>query len=176
MFAFVKKKAKKENLLSMDSYYQKRKFVPDIILNQVRKNKSIVYGARALNEHLPRHLDRHTEDYDVYSNNPLKSARQLEKKLDKFFGGDLFAVERAKYERTIKVISKVTKKTVADFTKPEKKIEYKTSMDGVRFARLKKIEAALRKILRDKESRYRWEKDREALKRIRIFKKLYRKL
>jgi hypothetical protein len=167
-------KKKKPTLWDMDVYHQKKHTIPQTILSQVRKNKSVVYGQRALNEHLPPHLDRYTDDYDVYSKKPKKSAKELEKKLDKQFGGDYFVVKPAKYKHTYKVKSKVTGKTVADFTRKEKSVKYKTSIDGVNYVKLKQIETKLKRILRDKKSRFRWKKDKDMLRRIRIYKKVYK--
>jgi len=165
---FKKKKNKKKKIQDLNKYYWRVPVIKQTILNQVRKNQSTIYGARALNAHLPPHLKKHTTDYDIYSKNPSKSAKEQEKALDKKFGGDFFRIEPARYKQTVKVKSNVTDKTVADFTKPKGKIPKETSWDGVNYARLQHLKEKLRKILRDKTKEFRWKKDREALQRIKI--------
>jgi len=166
------KKNKKKKTKDLNKYYWKVPQIKQTILNQVRKNQSTIYGARALNAHLPPHLRKHTEDYDIYSDNPKKSAKQLEKALDKKFGGDFFRVEKAKYKRTVKVKSNVTDKTVADFTKPKGKIPKETTWDGINYARLQHLKEKLKGIVKDKSKEFRWKKDKEALQRIKIREEL----
>lgn len=170
-----KKKKKKSNLLRLDSYYKNKGLIDATILSHVRRDRSIIYGARALNYHTPPHLDKHTDDYDVYSKKPKKSARELEKDLDKKFGGDFFVVKPARYKQTVKVKSKVTGKTVADFTKPEQKVPFETSFEGVNYAKLEYLERKLKRIIADPSKRFRHKKDLEALRRIQILKKVYGK-
>jgi hypothetical protein len=152
------------------SYYKKRPLLGRAILGQIKGSKNVVYGARSINAQVPKYLEKHTEDWDVFSAKPKQEAMRLEKKLDKKFGGDYFYVEPAEHKGTFKVRSRVTRSGVADFTKPEKKVDYKT-VRGVRNASLEWTKNHIKQTLKDKESEFRWDKDREALQRINLVKR-----
>lgn len=162
------------NLKKVDEYYKKKFLIDSTINNQVVKDKNIIYGQKAINYKLPEHLDRNTEDYDIYSRNPRKSARLLERELDKQFGGDFFRIKKAKYDRTVKVVSNINENTVADFTKPDRKIPFETSPDNIRYARLNFLKMKLKKILKQKDMEFRHKKDRDMINRINTYKKYYR--
>jgi len=148
-------------------YYKNESKQDKIIKANIKKRKHIVYGARALNAHFPNYLDKPTEDYDVFSNTPKKTAHRVEKKLDKAYGGDFFFIEPAQHPGTYKVKSNVTKRGVADYTKPEQTIPYKV-ISGIRYVKLNHVKKSIKKTLKDKEAWYRHDKDREALQRINI--------
>lgn len=167
-FDFKAPKKKKKGL-NFKAYYLNKQEVDSVVLGQVRKNKSVVYGARALNYRMPSYLKKHTVDYDIYSKKPEKAARELEKRLDKKFGGDYFRVEKAQHPRTWKVKSNVTEKTVVDYTVPPGRSSYDSSMDGVNYMKLQQIKRKLQKILRQKDKEFRHKKDREALRRIKVY-------
>lgn len=159
----------------VEKFHRRKKHINDIVKNQVRQRRHVLYGGHALNHHLPDFLDRPTEDFDVYSRNPRKTARMLEQRLDRMYGNDLFYIKPAKHPGTFKVMSRVTEKEVADFTVPEKKIPSVMGRDGIRYASLSYIEQGIRKTLRDKESEYRHAKDRDALRRIQVLKAMKRR-
>lgn len=161
------------SLKKVDKYYMNKDLIEPIIQNQIIKNKGIVFGQKATNYHLPQHLDRHTEDYDIYSKNPKKSAIELEKKLDKRFGGDFFNVKRALHKGTYKVKSNISKKTIADFTKKPRKIPHTKAIDNIKYAKLNHLEKKLKGILKDKSKSFRHKKDRDMLNRINVAKKYY---
>ncbi len=152
-------------------YYKTQNKIGPIIKRNVRRRGHIIYGARALNAHFPDYLDKHTEDYDIFSKTPRKTAGRVEKRLDKHYGGDYFYVEKALHPGTYKVKSYVTKRGIADYTKPEEKIPSK-KIKGIKYVKLKWVKKKIKKTLKDKESRYRWDKDREALQRIKIYERI----
>lgn len=160
-------KKKKRN---PEKYYKNKGKTHKVIKKNLKKKKHIVHGARALNVHLPSHLDRHTEDWDVFSKTPKKTAKKVERRLDKAFGGDYFYTEPAQHKGTHKIRSHVTKRTVADYTKPEKKVPYITKK-GIRYTTLSYFKKHIKGTLRDPASRYRHDKDREVLQRIKIAQK-----
>ena len=140
----------------------------------LRKKKHIVYGARAMNQQLPLHLQRPTDDYDVYSKTPKKSARNMEKHLDKHYGGDYYYVKPALHPGTYKVVDRGQDKKpnteddypVVDYTKPTRKIRH-IERKGIRYARLSERRKDIKKSLADKESAYRHEKDKRDMQRIK---------
>jgi len=94
-----------------------------VILAQVRKEKGIVFGARAVNRQVPKHLRSQTQDYDVVvKGDPKKSAKRIERRLDKKFGGNFYKVKPAQHSGTFKIVSNVDKKGVVDVSQQKEKI------------------------------------------------------
>jgi len=154
-------------------YYKKaaKGEVDETVKEFLKGKKKVVYGAQSVNEWLPDYLEKFTEDWDIYSHTPEESAKRLEKLLDEQFGGDYFEVRPAKHEGTFKVVSKVTKRGVADLTIPDKTITYQTT-GGVGYATLDEQVKNIKSALADPSSEYRWDKDKETLQRINIFERL----
>ncbi len=163
-----------ETLKKLDNFYKNKFIIEQKILNQVRNNESIIHGQRAFNFFMPSHLDRHTEDYDVFSKNPKKSAKQLEKALEKALNGNFFDIKKGRFKDTYKVVSKVSNKSVADFTKPSKKIPIKKSFDNIKYATIKFQEKKLKKLVKDPAKKFRRDKDKESLKKIKVFNKFHK--
>jgi len=158
------------NLRRAKRYHVKKQDIPHIVEGTIGR-KEVIYGARALNARFPDWLDKHTEDYDVFSHTPRKDALQTERALDTHFGGDYFKTEPALHKGTWKVKSKQTGQGVADFTKPEGKMPSSTWIRGKRYVNLGWMEQRARKVLKDPESKYRHDKDRDAIDRIQLYKK-----
>ena len=145
--------------------------IKKIILKNVRKKQHIVHGARALNEFFPPFLGRPTGDYDVFSSTPKRTAERIEKRLDKRFGGDFFRTEPAKFAGTVKIKSNVTERTVADYTRPKREIQH-TRRRGIKYANFKHFKRRIKESLADPKNRFRHDKDRETLRRIKLTEKL----
>jgi hypothetical protein len=161
------------NLEKAERYYKdknKEDKIKKVILDNAKKKGHILHGQRALNSFFPPHLDRRTDDWDLFSDAPLRTAQKVEKRLDKRFGGDFFRVEKAKNPTTYKVRSNVTEKTVADYTDPQEDIPFVTR-NGVRHATISHHKERIRETLADKQKEFRHKKDRETLQRIKIFEK-----
>lgn len=150
------------------SFYKNQPKTKKVILKNARRKKHIVFGGQALNTFFPSFLDTPTEDYDIYSTTPRRTARRVERKLDKKFGGDFFLMKPAKHKGTFKIVSKVTKRGVADYSKSDRPITYKI-IKGVRYAKLIHQKENIAKSLADPKSKFRHDKDRATLERIRIF-------
>lgn len=156
------------------TYFDRKK----VILKQVKKNKSIVYGATAIKKHIG-FLARDTQDVDVIAKNPKKSAKQLEKSLDKMAAGDFYYVKPAMHPGTFKVKHKGMDKRmntdddieIADFTKPSRKVKTKM-FGGIKYVALPEIIKDKRKSLADKEYAFRHEKDMDDLQRIKLARSL----
>lgn len=167
----TKKKLTDKQKLSF--YKDKNRKANKIIKRHATKKKHTIYGARALNQIFPPVLDKPTEDWDIFSPTPKKSALRVEKKLDRAYGGNFFEVEPAKHKGTFKVRSIVTRRGIADFTKPDMKIPH-TVIKGTRYIDIQFVKTHIKKTLKDKESAFRWEKDRESLQRIELYEKFLR--
>ncbi len=153
-----------------ESYYRKKLLAKQLILQDAAEDKHVVFGAQASNAQLPPHLQKTTEDVDIFTKKSEKEAKQMEKKLDKAYGGDFFRVEQAKHKGTYKVKSNVTNRTIADYSSQGKKPNTKTIL-GVKYADLKSIKRKIGKTLRDESSSFRHDKDRETLQRIKLHEK-----
>jgi len=148
-------------------YYKNKELAEQLIKQDAVEDGHVIYGARAINAQLPTHLQKNTEDYDVFVNNSKKEANEMEEKLDKKFGGDFFSVKQAKYPKTTKVKSNVTGDTVVDYT-TKKKFPKSTNILGAKYAKLNTIKKGIKKTLKDEKSKFRWDKDKEALQRINL--------
>lgn len=150
----------------------------NIILQDAKQNKLIIYGSQSLYKQVPLALQSTSGDYDIFAKKPKQAAKRVEKKLDTAYGGDFFFVKPAQHPGTFKVISKgkdMRKGTkddvgIVDYTKPDHKIPFRT-IEGVRYVTLGEMKKNKVKTLKDKESQYRWEKDREHLELIKVKKK-----
>ncbi|MBU1121054.1 hypothetical protein KJ660_04215 [Candidatus Micrarchaeota archaeon] len=151
------------------------------ILENTRKNKNIIYGARAMNSQIGvLKINRPTTDFDIFSRKPKKSAQQLERELDKRTGGDFFYVKQAKHQGTTKVMNKgvdMRKNTrddfgVADFTNIPKPKPRTTNINGIKYVTLSHVSKTKRKALKDKRYAFRHRKDREDLNLIKIHRKI----
>lgn len=164
-----------------------RGFLTDkIILKLAKDRKQIIYGARSIQKQANL-FARDTTDYDIFDKNPKKSARILQKLLDKNVGFDYYFSKKGKHEGTWKVKGKGDDLkanteddiSIADYTDIKKhpyypaKIPYKI-IDGIRYRILK--EELRRKVAttKDPEYKFRKEKDMDDIKRIKGYIKVNR--
>lgn len=166
-------RGRKVSVKKTKKFHKKKHLIDDIILSTIGKNE-VIYGEQALRAYFPKYLERHTQDYDVYSSKPFRDARQAEHKLDKKFGGDFFYVKPAQHPGTYKVMSNVNEEGYADFTRKPPKTKYK-KIHGKNYISLNIEKQHRLKSLNDPESSWRHGKDRDALNRILIFEKSKKK-
>ena len=149
-----------------------------IILNIAKQRKQIIYGARSIQKQANL-FSRDTKDYDIFDKNPKRSAQILQRKLDKNVGFDFYYMKEAEHKGTWKVKNKGadgiqnTKddESIADYTKPDKKIKF-VMINGIRYRVLK--EELKRKVatVKDPEFKFRHEKDKDDIRRIKGFIKV----
>ena len=151
-------------------YYQNKELAKQLILQDATEDGHIIHGAQASNAQLPPHLRKHTEDFDIFTKKSKKEAEQMEKKLDKAYGGDYFRVKQAEHKGTYKVKSNVTNRTVVDYSSQGKKPSFKKIL-GTKYATLSATKRKIGKTLRDEASAFRHDKDRETLQRIKLHEK-----
>jgi len=156
------------------NFYNKKHNIKRIILNRVGKSE-IIYGNSAINRQLPNKLRVYTEDYDIYAKNPRKEAKEVEKALDAYFGGNYFIVEPAIHGGTFRVKSLVDGKVYADYSLLKGKVPF-TIINGKKYITLNYAKKQKRQTLKDKEARFRHDKDRDALNRILLAEKNKRRL
>ena len=145
-----------------------------VIRNRLAKTKRVIHGTRAQNTQLPRFLQRKpTVDFDVFARNPDLAAHGMERALDKKFRGDFFGIRKGITERlkVRKVFAKKTGETFVDFSVPDRAISTK-AIRGKRFATLKDQFEKAKDNLRKPELKFRADKDRSLVQRIREFERL----
>ena len=155
------------------------------ILNQARRNKSIIYGSQALVKQIGvLKINRIPEDYDIFSRQPKKSARQLERNLDRKLGGDFFYYKPAILKKTVhRVMSKgndMKRGTdddfgIADFSPIPIPLPRTRTINGIKYVTLSHVSKSKRKALRDPKYKWRHSKDRKDLNLIKLHKKIKRR-
>lgn len=138
-----------------------------------RRKVGIVHGTRATNAQLPSFLSKKTVDWDVFVKNPRLRARMLEMKLDQKFGGDFFKVKKGTGSPGIKVFkikSTITDENFVDFATPDRVVP-SIPIRGVRFATLRDQKRRALRNLKLPSAKFRRAKDRDLLRRIRVFEK-----
>ena len=167
--AIQKKKFTKEQLAQF--YRLKHKGIPNKVIKKFLKEKSLtLYGGMSHNLQLPKHLKKHTKDFDIYSKTPKKTAREIEKRLDKAMGGNFYYTTPARFKNTMKVKSFITENTIADATFFDKEIPTK----NVQEIKMQTVDFAGKRsenILKDKSLFFRHPKEREFLRRLKARKK-----
>jgi len=154
-------------LKQKEKFFRNQKKVGKVIINHVKKRGLILFGQKATNRQLPKDLRKDTQDYDIFSATPKKSAKRIERKLDRKLKGNFFLVREAKHGGTYKVISRVGDKGVVDVGKPSRKVPT-VKRKGVKLATLEFQKQQIRKSLADKDSKFRHAKDKEVRSRIKI--------
>lgn len=145
-------------------YTRNNQDIKNAILDLAQKKGQVIYGARAINQQLPSHLRKKTKDYDILTKQPQKAAEALANRLNKEFKSDEFKVVKAAYSKTYKV--KRNGQDIADYTRTTKKPGVKKVL-GVKYAKADYIKRKIGKTLKDETSSFRFDKDRDTLRRLK---------
>jgi len=152
------------------------------IMKQARKPDTflVIHGARALNKHLPSHLDRPTKDWDSWAKKPKLRMDKMEDALDKAVGSDMFyEVETTitgTNKKVYRVFSRLTNDAVVDYTKAPNKKGYYQIIGRVRWETLAHAKKVYQKILKDPQFKFRWAKTKIDLNRILEFEGTLKKV
>ncbi len=144
--------------------------IRQVILDMAQEKKQVVHGTRALNQQVPANLRRKTEDYDILTDNPKKSAREIVRTLKRRLGNN-FKVVKGKHAGTFKV--QHGDKTIADYTQKKGKVPSKRIL-GVKYKEIKTIKRGTQKLAKKKGAEFRREKDIDTLGRIEQLEKMER--
>lgn len=150
-----------------ERFFKNQEKVRKVVINHVKKKGLILFGQKATNRQLPKDLRKDTQDYDIFSPTPKKSARRIERKLDRKFKGNFYKTRPAKFGGTFKVVQIIGDKPIVDVGEQKKNIII-VKKKGVKLASLEFQKGQIKKSLADPESKFRHPKDREVLSRIRI--------
>jgi len=132
------------------------------ILNFAKKNKGVIYGARAINPQLPSYLRKETKDYDIYVQKPKKSAQKLLEQLKKTTGKKL-ELKKAKNKGTYKI--KLNDETLVDLTQLKRRPKTKKIL-GDEYYDIKSIKQSTARLSKKPSAEFRREKDLSTLRRI----------
>jgi len=130
---------------------KRHQLVTKPIMQQSRRDKTVIYGGHALNRIMGRGYHRDTYDFDVYSPHPLKHALEIEQSIDRGTNSDLAFVERTFYpdRGTRKILHRVKirlNNTVeADFNRIPPGIRI-VKRNGVRYESLKDAESKYKRM------------------------------
>ncbi len=154
-------------LKEKERFFKNQNKVGTVIINHVKKKGLILFGQKATNRQLPEDLRKDTQDYDIMSPTPRKSARRIERKLDRKFKGNFYKTKQAKFGGTFKVVQIIGDKGIVDVGEQKKDVTI-VKRKGIKLASLEFQKGQIKKSLADPESKFRHPKDREVLSRIRI--------
>ncbi len=150
-----------------ERFFKNQKKIGTVIINHVKKKGLILFGQKATNRQLPEDLRKDTEDYDIMSPTPKKSAKRIERKLDRKFKGNFFKTKPAKFGGTFKVVQIIGDKGIVDVGETKKDVTI-VKKKGIKLASLEFQKGQIRKSLADPQSKFRHAKDREVRSRIKI--------
>ena len=150
----------------------------NLILGVAKKRKQIIYGARSIQAQ-NNLFARDTKDWDVFDKNPKQVAKLVEKLLDKKMLKDYFYTKEAEHKGTWKIKGRgvdgrkntIDDESIADYSKPEKKIPF-VVLNGVRYRKLAEEIKAKQKSVADPEFEFRHKKDKDDLNRIKGYLKV----
>lgn len=145
-------------------YYRDKVTIRNIILALAAKKKQVVYGAQSVNMQLPRQLNKETKDYDILTSKSKGAAEELASELNKEWGSQKFVVTAATHPGTYKVRD-TEGNDIADYTQITKKPK-SVAVLGIRYAGLGYQKGKIKRALKDEASSFRWDKDRDTLRRI----------
>ncbi|MCK9429543.1 MAG: hypothetical protein M0R17_06025 [Candidatus Omnitrophica bacterium] len=151
-------------------YYQHPELTEGLIKEELVKRKLTVYGAKSSNIQLPYYLQKHTEDYDVLSKKPKKTAKEILNKFNRAYNGEYFELKKGLHRGTYKIKSIVSGKTVMDITQEKKQQKYKEHL-GIRYKELPSIKKSVQRVLKRGNAKFREDKDLELLQRIELAQK-----
>ena len=155
----------------------REQFLEKTIPPFVKKKKDIIYGARALNQQLPKDLQRPTDDYDIWNKNPRKHADQLEDELDDCFGCDMFTEEQMDVgggKKVYRIRTKPTGKQEVDYSKPLKGHKVKV-IKGIKYQHIEHQEKRLKEMEKDPNLSFRLDKTKRDLALIEKAKRKVKK-
>ena len=155
-------------------FKRNKKIINRVVRGRLAKTKRILHGTRAQNEQLPIVLERKpTVDWDVFAKNPKIAAMNMEKALDKKFGGDYFDVKKGvtKKLKVHKVFGKITGESFVDYSIPDRKIPT-IAKRGVKLATLKDQVEKAKENIKKPELKFRRDKDLSLIRRARKFEKM----
>ena len=151
-----------------DNFLRNKKKVSKTILKILRKEDATIFGAKSVNVQVKPHLRSPTEDFDIFvKGNPKQTARRIERRLDKKFGGNFFKVEEGKFEGVFKVKSRLSGKGLIDIQKQKEKVGI-VKRKGNKFANLEFQKKKIKESLANPEAEFRRDKDKFSRLRIKL--------
>ena len=170
-----KHERKKPGALAISNWlFIKDEYVDNLVKSNIKNTKAVVVGSKALNKQVGGLYAKPTDDIDIVTKNALKQAKKLENQIDNRYRSDMVDIHPAEHPGTFRILSNYGVKDVADFTIPTRKIK-SVKIKGVKYQSLNDIIKDREKILRDPQSKYRHDKDRMTIAKIKAYQKSIKK-
>lgn len=134
----------------------RQKIVVKPILDQSKKDGSVIYGRQAVNLILGKGFHRETYDFDVKSPMPLKHALQIEKSIDRCTNSNLAFIKKTSYPiqgRDVvlyRVQTRPHEETEVDYSHMPKNMSI-VKVKGIKVEGLKPAEKKYRNMIRKGE-------------------------
>lgn len=142
--------------------------VNEVVLNKAQREGQVIYGAKAFNYQSPQHLRKTTYDFDILTNKPKRSAKEVAKELTKRLGEEV-NFSKGTHKGTYRV--KLGKEVIADYTQLKSKPKTK-KLWGIEARDLKSIKKNTQRLLKNPKTEYRREKDLDTFNRIKEIERI----
>lgn len=142
--------------------------INEVVLNTAIKRGQIIHGARAYNYQSPTYLKKKTTDYDILTNKPKKSAKEVARELSRRLGKNL-EVKKGKHKGTYKI--KLDNQTIVDYTQLKKAPKTKRVW-GTKVRDLKSIKRNASRLSKSPKTEFRRKKDIDTLSKINEIERL----
>ena len=136
--------------------------INEVVLATAQKEGQIIHGSRSFNLQSPTYLKKKTIDYDILTQKPKKSAREVAEQLSRRTGKK-FEVVKGSHKGTYRV--KLNDEVVADYTQLKRKPKTK-KVWGTEVRSLESIKRNAQRLIKDPKKEFRREKDISTLQRI----------
>lgn len=142
--------------------------INEVVLDKAQKDNQVVYGARAFNSQSPSHLKKKTYDYDVLTDKPKSSAKEVAEILRRRLGKETKVI-KGRHRGTYRVT--LEGEPVVDYTQMKFKPKTKKIL-GNEYRDLKSIKRNARRLSNKQGLEYRREKDLDTISRIKEIERL----
>ena len=151
-----------------------RPLVKRKILSETKRKKDIIFGGRSIQKRIGI-FSRPTEDYDIFTNKPKRSAKVMQRKLDNIAGFNYYYAKKGQHKGTHKVMGRGADQRkgtrddegVIDYSRTPRPRPRSTKIGGVKYRIITEEVRAKKKAIKDPAFKFRKKKDQEDLHRIR---------
>ena len=142
--------------------------INEVVLSTAQREGQIIHGSRSFNLQSPTYLKKKTTDYDILTQKPRKSAREVARHLSRRTGKE-FEVVKGLHKGTYRV--KMNGEVVADYSQLKRRPKTK-KVWGTEVRSLKSIKRDTQRMIREKKTEFRREKDIDTLQRIKKIERM----
>lgn len=137
-----------------------------IILNEAVKHNEVIHGMYAVNKQLPDYLKRDTKDIDILTREPKRRALEVAKELNRRYGKEIYHLEQGLHKGTYK-IKDSNNNTIADYTGKTGHKPRSVNILGNKYINIQSAKSKIKQIIKNEANSFRFDKDRDTLRRIK---------